>query len=396
MLKSDRLRILHVIPTYLPATVYGGPLLSVHSLCRHLAERGHDVQVFTTNVDGPGETAVPLETTVDLDGVAITYFSTRQPGRRVAYAPAMGRWLAKHVPNMAVLHVHAVFSWPTYAATRLAAKARVPYLVSPKGSLVPALIRGKNQLLKEAWLRLVDAKTLAGAAYVQPNSQHEYECMQQLGIPLPEVCVIPNGVELPPPADSNQLPHELEDVARAPYAIYLGRISWEKGIERLIAALHGTQIRLIIAGDGSAEYREHLEKQISALGLRENVLFVGAVHGSTKWALLRRARFLALASYSESFGNVVAEAMAVGCPVVVAPEVGARDVVRQSGGGIVAEATPETFRRAMLEVWDDPQTRNRMGNAGAQFVRENLSWERVAETTERWYREAITRCARTR
>jgi glycosyltransferase involved in cell wall biosynthesis len=353
------------------------------------------VHVFTTNVDGPRETAVPLETTVDLDGVAITYFATQQPGRRIAYAPAMRRWLATHVPTMAVLHVHSVFLWPTYAATRTATKGRVPYLLSPKGSLVPELIRSKSRLIKQAWLRFIDAKTIAGAAYVQPNSQHEYECMQQLGLQLPEALVVPNGVESPPRTDSFQLSDELKRASHEPYAMYLGRISWEKGLERLIAAMAGTPIRMLIAGDGSAEYRQRLETQIAALGLQANVQFVGAVHGSAKWSLLRGASFLALASYSESFGNVVAEAMAVGCPVVVAPGVGARDVVQQSGGGLVAEATPEHFRRAMLELWNNPERREHMGTAGATFIREHLSWDRVAETMERGYREAITRNSHT-
>src|SRR5260370_167350 len=44
-----RMRILHVVPTYLPATRYGGPIYAVHGLCRALAARGHDVTVFTTN-----------------------------------------------------------------------------------------------------------------------------------------------------------------------------------------------------------------------------------------------------------------------------------------------------------------------------------------------------------
>ena len=48
------LRFLHVVPTYLPAVRYGGPIRSVHALCRALAADGHDVHVFTTNVDGPG------------------------------------------------------------------------------------------------------------------------------------------------------------------------------------------------------------------------------------------------------------------------------------------------------------------------------------------------------
>src|SRR6516164_1585335 len=71
------MRILHVVPTYHPAVRYGGPIYSVHSLCRALAADGHRVHVFTTNVDGPGNSDVPLRRPVDLDGVQVHYFPSR-------------------------------------------------------------------------------------------------------------------------------------------------------------------------------------------------------------------------------------------------------------------------------------------------------------------------------
>ena len=53
------MRILHVAPTYLPAVRHGGPIFAVHGLCRALAAREHELQVFTTNRDGPGITPTP-------------------------------------------------------------------------------------------------------------------------------------------------------------------------------------------------------------------------------------------------------------------------------------------------------------------------------------------------
>ena len=54
------MKILHVVPTYYPATRYGGPIRSVHGLASALASQGHDVHVYTTNVDGEGVLPVPL------------------------------------------------------------------------------------------------------------------------------------------------------------------------------------------------------------------------------------------------------------------------------------------------------------------------------------------------
>jgi hypothetical protein len=49
---TARLRLLQVIPSYYPAVRYGGPIRSVHALCAALVRRGHQVSVYTTNIDG--------------------------------------------------------------------------------------------------------------------------------------------------------------------------------------------------------------------------------------------------------------------------------------------------------------------------------------------------------
>jgi len=48
-----------------------GPIFAIHDLCRALATRGHEVHVFTTNVDGPGISSVPIEIPASLDGVQL-------------------------------------------------------------------------------------------------------------------------------------------------------------------------------------------------------------------------------------------------------------------------------------------------------------------------------------
>src|SRR6185295_15778643 len=120
------MRLLHVVPTYPPASRYGGPLYSVHALCAALAKRGHDVHVYTTNVDGPGVSAVPVDTPVDMDGVQVSYFVTGH-GRRLYRSPAMGAKVAASIAGFDVIHLHSVFLWPTAVAAALARRRNVPY-----------------------------------------------------------------------------------------------------------------------------------------------------------------------------------------------------------------------------------------------------------------------------
>src|SRR5690242_1229236 len=111
------MRILHVVPTYFPAVRYGGPIFAVHGLCRALVDLGHDVEVYTTNVDGSETSPVPVGEPVFLDGVQIRYFPSPL-FRRLYWAPAMGEMLGRSVIGFDLIHLHSVFLWPTWMAAR--------------------------------------------------------------------------------------------------------------------------------------------------------------------------------------------------------------------------------------------------------------------------------------
>src|SRR5262245_9727025 len=166
------MRLLHVVPTYLPAIRYGGPIYSVHALCAALARMGHDVHVFTTNVDGPGESPVPVGSPVELDGVKVSYFGVGL-GRRLYRSPDMGAAMRVQMPGLDVAHLLSVFLWPTTAAARAARRAGVPYVLCPRGMLVADLIRRKRRLLKTAWIKLFERSNLAQAATIHLTSEVE-------------------------------------------------------------------------------------------------------------------------------------------------------------------------------------------------------------------------------
>src|SRR5882762_10400101 len=100
------MRLLHVVPTYLPAVRYGGPIFAVHGLCQALVARGHEVEVFTTNIDGPGNSPVSVGIPVSVDGVQVRYFSCPLV-RRLYWAPALGRRLRHEIGKFNAVHLHS-------------------------------------------------------------------------------------------------------------------------------------------------------------------------------------------------------------------------------------------------------------------------------------------------
>ncbi len=382
-----RMKILHVVPSYLPAVRYGGPIFSVHALCRALVRRGHDVHVFTTNVDGPGVSPVPLDVPVGLDGVTIRYFPVPAL-RRIFWSPRMGIRLRQDAATFDVVHTHSVFLWPTWFAARAAMRNRVPYVLSPRGMLIAELVRRRSRLAKGAWIRLIESRNVENAASIHVTSELEAEELVRFGFRMPPVRVIPNGVDVLS-GDDNAAPAPAriaEMAAGTPYLLFVGRINWKKGLDRLIQALPLVAgIRLVIVGNDEEGYRPTLDALAARLGVTERIVFAGPVYGVDKQLLLREAAALVLPSHSENFGNVVLEAMAAGRPVVTTPEVGAASIVSDCKAGVVVEGDPPSLGAGIRTLLADPESAAAMGRRGRNAVLTRFSWDEVAKGMERLY-----------
>ena len=383
------MNILHVVPTYLPAWRYGGPIKSVHGLCRGLASRGHRVVVFTTNVDGPNDLDVPLGIAVPIDGVEVRYFPCGI-GRRIYRSPAMGRALREHVRSFDVVHLHSVFLWPTLTGAREARRAGVPYVLAPRGMLVRDLIARKSRWVKTAWINAFERGNLAAASSVQFTSRLEADEAQRLGLRMRRTCVVPNALDDDEIRDAEGAAADDVLPGARGFLLFLGRIDWVKGLDRLvrsIALVPGA--RLVVAGEDDRGYRATVEALARELGVADRIVFVGPQYGAAKTSLLRRAAALVLTSYSESFGNVVLEAMARGCPVVVTPEVGAADTVRDTGAGYVVDGRPEVFAAALSGLLADSAALRAMGERGHNAITRQFTWRAVAERVEDEYRRIM-------
>lgn len=379
------MRVLHVVPSYLPAMRYGGPIYSVHALCRALAARGHDVQVFTTNVDGPGISDVPLIEPVEIDGLKVRYFPCGL-GRRLYRSPAMGRAIKAEVSKFDVFHLHSVFLWPTLAAARAARAAQVPYVLAPRGMLVRDLIDRKSRLLKTFWIELFERVNVSGAAAIHLTSDLEQAEFAKLSIPARSVAIIPNGIDAPQFSEPSPKPA----LTQRPYVVSLGRINWKKGLDRLISAMtYVPDAELLIAGNDEENYQPRLEAMIRDLHLSSRVRFLGPVQDAKKWSLMRSASVFAMPSYSENFGIAALEAMACGCPVVVTPEVGLARAVSEAGAGIVVDGEAKDIGTAIAGLISDPARRSRMGEAGKKLAMQDFSWARIAEQMEHVYRRCL-------
>ena len=349
------MRILHVVPTYLPAVRYGGPIFAVHSLCRALVSRGHEVEVYTTNVDGPNNIPGSSGATVNLDGVLVRYFACNFL-RRLYWAPSLAQALREKIGGFDVAHLHSVYLWPTWVAARTARRAQVPYLVSPRGMLVKELIARRNRFIKSAWLKLIERSNLEQAAVIHVTSELEAKELSRFEWQLPKVVSVCNGVADPETTSRAMISKDVEKLVDGPpYVLFLGRLSWKKGLDRLLNAFALTNhAKLVIAGNDEEGLVPRLLQMVDDLKIAGRVHFLSrTILGADKEQLFAAAQVFILPSYSENFGNTVLEAMRRGLPVIVTPEVGAAEIVLKSQAGIVADGDPHSLSRAISQLTDN-------------------------------------------
>ena len=172
--------------------------------------------------------------------------------------------------------------------------------------------------------------------------------------------------------------------------LMVGRLDARKGHDVVLEALarpsaSSVALHLDIVGDGS------LRSRLSERSRRLPVTLHGSLSAAETAELYRRADlFLAPAQYGESFGVVLLEAMAAGCPLIASDIAGYRDVLKGSGAGVlVAPGDPDAWAAAIRELASQPERRARMARSG-ELHAARFSWDRIAVEMERVYQEALT------
>lgn len=361
----------------------------MHGLCVGLVELGHKVTVFTTNVDGDSSLPEKYSENYCLDGVTVNYYRCGI-GRRLYRSPDLAAALTNTISKFDVVHLHSVFLWPTFKAARLACKSNVPYVVSPRGMLVSELIRKRGKIRKSLWIAIVENRTLERAAMVHVTSSLEQERLKEFDFRLRKVVVVPNGVFIPEACEEKK---ECYTASATPIILYLGRVNWKKGLDRLIDCIPhvNSNCRFVIAGNESNGYKAILQSCATKIGVEDRIQFVGEVNDDNKWALLSQSAVVVLPSYQENFGNVVLEAMAASRPVVVTPEVGAAPIVKKAGAGIVTTGDPIEIASALDKLLINPTLCKEMGSRGQGAISKDYEWKNVAGHMAEHYRDIIAR-----
>ena len=255
----------------------------------------------------------------------------------------------------------------------------------------------KSVWLKRLYERIFDFPNLNAAGAIHYTAEEERDKASFLGLKAPSF-IVPNGLDwqryahLP---ERGKLRGKL-GLGNAPLVLFLGRIHFKKGLDLLVEAFDGVRrrvpgVQLVIAGPENDDYGAKVRLWVKERGMEEQAHFVGMLQGEDVLQAYVDSDVFALPSYTENFGMTVAEAMACALPVVISDQVNIHADVKGAGAGIVTRCNAGEVAAALIELLADRELRQRMGEAGRQYVQDTWTWEVVAGSLVNEYEGVIRR-----
>lgn len=374
-------------PSYFPAHSFGGPIQSVHLLNTHLC-KCIDLEIYTTNAGLTNDTNITINKKTFIGNTPITYFSFLGY-QHFNFSIYMFFALFKNVRNFDLVHITAVWNFTSLAAALACQFHKIPYIVSPRGTIYPETMAMGRASFKAWYMKYLALPFLKKSAAIHYTAEDEMQKVQQhLG--LQNGIVIANGIA----AVKNKKTAFPEFIPNTEFLLFLGRIDAKKGLDLLIDAFRDTSkinlnLILVIAGPDSNGHLQVIKNKIKLHNLQQKVVFTGQVLGLQKQQLYCHAKAFILSSYSENFGMAVVEAMAYGCPIIISNQVGIYKDILQYNAGIVTETTIESVKNGILEAISSPDNNIKMIENAQKLVHQKYDISQVAKEFLQLYTSII-------
>lgn len=378
------LRIAHVSATFPP--YHGG----TGNVCLHntraLAQRGHDVHVFT-----PRASATPSYEI--RDGVTIHRLRPTLRFGNAALLPGLFQALY----GFDIVHLHYPF-FGGEITTAAALSNRIPLFVTYhqdvhlKG-ILQLIASGLRSTLGRWTLRSATRLLFTSLDYSQSSHVKPMLCGR-----LDRVDELPNGVDIAvfspaPPSPNLKAMYNIRPTDQVVLIVAgLDQAHHFKGVPIFLQALAQlpSSVKGIIVGDG--DMRSYYVQQATALGIASRIFFTGRVADAALPHYYQLADLTVLPSTTmgEAFGLVLLESLACATPVIASNLPGVRTVVDHGRDGLLVPAgNAAALARAIRVLLDTERARETMGLRGRLKVEKSYNWAQIGALLEGFYWQAL-------
>lgn len=375
------MKILHIIPTYKPAYVYGGPIISVSNLCETQAKAGHQVAMITTTANGALELDVKVGKPINVEGVEVTYHA-RWTKDHSQFSPGLLWQLWSDCKKYEVVHIHSWWNISVVLGVMLCWLRGVKPILSLRGMLSGFSFNKNHASPKKIFHKFI-GKKLIETTIIHYTAAAEKENSPDLKMPN---FVLPNIVNT---ANGQIFENKKNDVFTI---VTLSRLHPVKNLESLFKAVAKLPftVKLKIIGDGELEYVDGLKKLTKDLNIAENISWEGSLYEGEKFNCLASADLLVLPSFTENFANAVIETLSTGTAVLVSEKVGIASYVLENKLGWMCGTDADSIAKTLIDICNKKEELITIRKIARDIIKKDFSPEVVAGKYVQEYERHLT------
>ena len=386
-----------VCPASLPATQFGGIVFLAVDLAREIAEMGHDVTIYTTDLDfsnGPNKFNKELPRLEKIKKFKINRTHVWFSFKLFFVNSSMSKQIEKDKPD--IIHTIGLRSYQSIVAWRTSKKLKIPLVVSDQGGLTTHPFFNESGLILKTLYRIQNffiKRIITNATAVSVANEYEKEIFRNLN-KKSKIEIIRNGVNLETLVSKKNFKEKYGINSR--FILFVGRFSKSKGIENLINALNiikheevFSDVRLVIMGVDFG-YEQKMEEMIKKFDLSEKIMVIKNPPRDDVISAYGESEFLILPSQWELSPLVPLESFAFKKPVISTKSHGIPFTVQDDKNGILVEPeNPSELASAIKKLLLDEGLRNRLGLSGYNFVHEECNCISMAKNSLNLYEQIL-------
>lgn len=364
------MKIIHYIPSI--DRIAGGTSTYMQVLGKELGKLA-EVHIITHVSENP----------LQIDNCKIHNVSDYNPfnGR---FKNEVSKLINKVKPDL--VHVNCCWLPACTLVQRMAQKCGLKVVLTPHGMLEPWIIKRHYWTRKLPALLLYQKAAIQNTDCLQATAESEKENLLKLGYNS-NIKIVKLGID----AESITMKTSWK---KNKQILFLSRVHVKKGINYLIEAadilrdeLSGYKI--VVAGEGDADYVASLKQQIMDKGLQNIIQLIGGVYGDKKWELFQTSDFFVLPTNSENFGLAIAESLASGTPVITTVGTPWNDLNSSNAGAWIEIGTQplvDTLKRFLSLSDEELEV---MGKNGRKLIETKYSAKVMSEEMMEVYQSIV-------
>ena len=391
------MKIALVCPASLPATQFGGIVFLAVDLAREISEIGHDVTIYTTDLDfsnGPSKFNKNLPSLEKFGKFKINRTHVWFSLKLFFINSTMLKQIEKDKPD--IIHTIGLRSYQSIIAWRASKKLGIPLIVSDQGGLTTHPFLTESSIVLQILYKIQNyfiKKIINDSTAISAANEYEKEIFLDIN-KKSKIKIIRNGINLETLVSKQNFREKYQIDSK--FVLFVGRFSKSKGIETLIHSFNIIKnekeivnTKLVIMGVDFG-FEKEMEGLIKKFNLSDRILVIKNPPREDVISAYGESQFLVLPSQWELSPLVPLESFAFKKPVISTRSHGIPFTVKDDETGILVEPeNSDELAKAITKLLLDHELREKLGLSGYKFVHEECNCISMAKNSLKLYEQVL-------